>query len=25
MHGSARCTTQGFIAGRNAHAEAPKA
>jgi len=22
MHGLARCTSQGFIAGRNAHAEA---
>jgi hypothetical protein len=25
MHGLARCTTQGFIAGRNAHAEKPQA
>jgi predicted oxidoreductase len=25
MHGLARCTCQGFIAGRNAHAEKPQA
>jgi hypothetical protein len=25
MHGLARCTSQGFVAGRNAHAEKPQA
>jgi hypothetical protein len=25
MHGLARCTTRGFIAGRNAHVEKPRA